>query len=204
MDQRDVLETDIRVTVLGEKGKYTFDWVDREKRILEYNIQDSDFDDYTDEVENLLIQQGMSIDKNNNKNEPNEDSQETSVESEQNKDDSFDPVSVNEQDQSANESNSNSSSDHNLNNSDSNINKNHNKNDLNNSTEKDGEIFSFIVRMSDAQARREVIDQIRDKYPNSSNKLELTGPYEVEYKITSDDELELINVTDLGINQDTK
>lgn len=204
MDQRDVLETDIRVTVLGETGKYTFDWVDREKRILEYNIQDSDFDDYTDEVENLLIQQGMSIDKDN-KNKIEEDTQDNSTESKEYEDNSFDPVSENNQPQSVNEPDADSSSDHNLNNTNSNTSdKNHNKNDLNNTTKKDGEIFSFIVRMSDAQARREVIDQIRDKYPNSSDKLELTGPYEVEYKITSDDELELINVTDLGINQDTK
>lgn len=208
MDKRDVLETDIRVTVLGKKGKYTFDWVDKEKRIVEYNIDDSDFSNYTDEVEDLLLQQGMYIDKDDdedNRNEIEEDTQETNGEPERYEDNSFDPVSVDDQNQSVNESENNNSSSRNLNssNSDSNEEKN-NENNLNNTAEDDGEIFSFIVRMSDAKSRREVIDQIRDTYPNSSDKLELTGPYEVEYKITNNDEIKLINVTDLGLNQDTQ
>lgn len=66
MRKEDVLISEYRVTVLGDGGQYTFDWVDEDSRTVEFVESKSDFPDYNDEVTDALAMKGISIHKDNN------------------------------------------------------------------------------------------------------------------------------------------
>lgn len=191
MDEKDILESDVRVTLLGDKGRYTFDWVDKTERKVEFVPKDSDFDTYTDEVRNLLNKQGIFIDQDD-KIEDNDKKEQENTNSDQktkSSDDTFEPVS--NPDKNIDEDKVITGEDGSTQN---------NKGTQNHS--EGGEEHSFIVRMSDASDRREVIDKVRDKYPDASDKLELSGPYRVTYRFTKEG-IDLVSVEDIGMDKST-
>jgi len=61
IDPEQVLVTDHLITVLGPKGKYAFDWVDHEQNRIKFDPENSDFNEYTDEVREALDRSGLII-----------------------------------------------------------------------------------------------------------------------------------------------
>lgn len=74
MDDPDLLEGENRVTYLGEKGQYVFDWIDKNKRTVLFNTVRSDFDHVDEKIANKLKQNNIYI-------EDSEEADETVVKS---------------------------------------------------------------------------------------------------------------------------
>lgn len=185
MDKRDVLVSEIRVTAIGEEGQYIFDWIDRDEGRVEFLESESDYDDFDKEVERALNQNGVYVSEESDE-EPDSNDEPKTVTKTNNQTDgnAFEPVSGTSKESTDNSSRGISESNNNESaNSES-------SNNLGNKT------YSFIVRMSDASERREVINQIESA--NARDEMELTGPFKVTYKV-SDVGLNLIEVEDLGI-----
>lgn len=198
MDEKDILESEVRVTLLGDKGKYSFDWVDKDERKVKFVPDDSDFDGYNSEVKNLLNKQGILINNNEYRNDVEDDSQEdskfvdnnTQSDNPNDTEDSIEFEPVNDPDEDIEQ-------DHEF----SEKTKEYQSPKKQKSSET--KEYSFVVRMSDSSNRREVIDKIRDKYPDGSDKLALSGPYEVTYRFNGDGTIEFVRAEDIGIDQKT-
>lgn len=191
MDEKDILESDVRVTLLGDKGKYSFDWINKEERKVKFIPKDSDFESYSTEAKKLLNKKGIFIknselEEGSNNSKSKSDNINETMESTE--DTNFEPVSnSNENIENKKDSGSWDDSEH--------------KNNSDQIRDKSEE-HSFIVRMSDTKNRREVIDKVRDKYPDASDKLELSGPYRVTYRFEKDN-IELVSVDDIGMDKST-
>jgi hypothetical protein len=185
MDKRDVLVSDIRVTAIGEEGQYIFDWIDRDEGRVEFLESESDYDDFDKEVERALNQNGVYLSEES-EGEPDSTDEPKTVTKTNNQTDSnaFEPVggtskeSVNNSNQVTSKSNDGESL------------------GSESSNKSGNETHSFIVRMSDASERREVINQIESA--NARDEMELTGPFKVTYEV-SDVGINLVEVEDLGI-----
>jgi hypothetical protein len=213
MRDEDVLITEYRVTVLGEKGQYIFDWVNEESRTVEFIESESDFDDYNREVENVLNRNGVSIIKD----EPQTDSmsRDNRSESKTSQSEDTDTVEPLEPVDKSNNENTIQNNERKIKNSSNTENESGKvqQNEIEETQEEEtrnssdsidpenAETFSFIVRMRDPQNRREIIQKIRDINKNSADQLELSGPFEVTYRLTRDG-IELIKVEDMGIGEE--
>jgi len=62
----------------------------------------------------------------------------------------------------------------------------------------DEKYISFMVRMDNPEDRRKAIDALQLINNDVVNKLELTGPYKVTYKINNSD-IEIVGIEDMGI-----
>lgn len=230
MRKEDVLISEYRVTVLGDGGQYTFDWVDEDKRTVKFLKSKSDFSDYNDEVRDALGKKGISIhqegDATKEKNDmggqsgsmmdniggqstsdskstnaepitPNNPDQET----ESSGDSTFSPKSSSQEEDSINnDSFSPVESDVESTSSD----KKDGDIKTNNSNTKSQEEVSFIVRMSDASEREKAIKMIEgSSHESSIDKLRLTGPFRVTYRIESGS-VELVEVEDMGIGSNVE
>ena len=222
MRNEDVLITEYRVTVLGKSGQYVFDWVNQDANTVEFLKSESDFDDYPDEVKEILQSNGVSIV------EPEESSRSTGREPNSNA--SPDPIdgsntSVMDSSDLNNSSDLANPEDTKMeSNPDTNIEDNEfkptdgepnpspigseettehegqHKSDKLQKSKSNGtsETHSFIVRMSDPSERRQIINKIKPEHSSAADQLELSGPFRVTYKIMSDG-IELVQVEDLGI-----
>lgn len=213
MRDEDVLITEYRVTVLGERGQYVFDWVDEKASSVEFLQQESDFDEYSDEVKNLLQRNGVSIVESNEK--PS-----SSTEQSFNPDPKPDPIDGSNSTMMGDAENQDTSNDFKPTDSQSDPDpvgsaktgsverggsEEKSSSENNSPTEQSGKKDSdnrsversFIVRMSDPNERRQVINDIKDGNSSAADELELSGPFRVTYKIKSDG-IELIHVEDLG------
>lgn len=249
MRDEDVLITEYRVTVLGERGQYVFDWVDEDASTVEFLEAESDFDDYSDEVKDILQRNGVSIVESGGSDSPagqeptsnsepdpidgsstsmmdNTEFEDTStMSSPENgemvsnpsssaEDDEFKPTDSEssptpigseettepEKQREHNESNPSPIGSEETTEPEKQQ-PNHNESDDHKSSSgsDDGksETHSFIVRMSDPSDRREIINKIKSEYSSAADQLELSGPFEVSYRITTDG-IELVHVEDLG------
>lgn len=226
MRDEDVLITEYRVTVLGERGQYVFDWVDENASTVEFLEAESDFDDYSDEVKDILQRNGVSIVESGVSDNP--EGQEPTSNSEP---DPIDGSSTSMMDNTEFEDTSTMSSPENgemVSNPSSSAEddefkptdsessptpigsedttepekqpKHNESNDHKPSSGSDdgkSETHSFIVRMSDPSDRREIINKIKSEHSSAADQLELSGPFEVSYRITTDG-IELVHVEDLG------
>lgn len=206
MDKRDVLVSDIRVTAIGENGQYIFDWVDQEEGKVEFLPSESDYDDFDEEVERALNQNGVYVEQEQTKQSSQTESQsQESKKVEETGDDgggAFEPVG------SAEETSTGTSTNKSTNTSTSTPTEAYGESssgtqNATGGTDDEGtETHSFIVRMSDASERREVIRELQSE--NAKNKMELTGPYKVTYEVQSSGELSLVRVEDLGIGSEVE
>lgn len=217
MRDEDVLITEYRVTVLGERGQYVFDWVDEDASTVEFVRSESDFDDYSNEVRDLLQRNGVSIVESDQEVESqsgqsltptsrpdpidgtNPDSKPTEAsQQDQDSNDDFKPTDsestadpIGSTEPTNKKPSSDSSTDAGSTTS------NHSTSDQTHDEQAEKETHSFIVRMSDPRERRKIIDKIRPDNPGAADELELSGPFRVTYKMSSNG-IELVHVEDLG------
>lgn len=219
MDKRDVLESEVRVTVLGDSGQYVFDWVNYDKKSVKFSSNQSDYDEYNEEVINVLNQNGIYIadnaeDINKDEGEDINTNPTSSVEpitgtpdAGDNEADDINPASPTDIESEKKDTIIEDVNDENDTEQDTNFqpisnesveNENKNKNDE--PDENENKITkSFIVRINDPKERRDIINKIKDNYPEASDQMELTGPYRITYEIKKDG-IELSDVDDIGIN----
>jgi DNA mismatch repair ATPase MutL len=207
MRDEDVLISEYRVTVLGEKGQYIFDWVNEDARTVKFIESESDFDDFNREVENVLNQNGVSIIKSDA--DATDSSNESDTEYSMNKDDSetLEPVDKSEQNKTLEETNDgfqpieekrDEDNTNNTTDGTETTDRSENDDDKDQLDSSNGETFSFIVRMSDPSERRNVINEIRKINEECADQLELSGPFKVTYKVTETG-IKLVHVEDMGL-----
>lgn len=226
MRDEDVLITEYRVTVLGERGQYVFDWVDEDASTVEFLEKESDFDDYSDEVKDILQRNGVSIvesgrssssagQESTSNSQPDPiDGSSTSMMDNPELDDTS--TMSNPKDAETAGSSDSSTEDDEFKPTDSESNPspigseettetesqpkyNEPQDDKSSSGSDDGksETRSFIVRMSDPSERRQIINEIKSEHSSAADQLELSGPFKVTYKITAGG-IDLVHVEDLG------
>lgn len=202
MDKRDVLVSDIRVTAIGENGQYIFDWVDQEEGKVEFLPSESDYDDFDEGVEKALNQNGVYVEQEQTKQSSQTEPQiQESRKVEGTGDDggsAFEPVGPAEETSTGTSTSpSTSKSAETYGESSKGT-----QNTTGGTDDKRKETHSFTVRMSDASERRDVIRELQSE--DAKNKMELTGPYKVTYKVQSSGELSLVKVEDLGIGSEVE
>lgn len=231
MDKRDVLESDIRVTVLGENGQYVFDWIDYEKRSVKFIPNQSDYDEYNDEVKKVLNDNGIFIGDSSEtveENSTNVDNVNTTIDKVEpidggdnltsdagNSVGDIQPKKPETEDESSSIETHDDNDETSLNSepvSSPDSGTDNKKDDTNfepvsspdsgtndkNEKSTDSTKKSFIVRLEDAENRRNIIEDIKSEYSDAASKMELTGPYRVTYEVSSDG-IKLDKVEDLGI-----
>lgn len=61
MDERDLLVSDVRVSVLGDEGQYVFEWTDNTQESVQFLADESNYDSVSEEVIELLNSQGIAL-----------------------------------------------------------------------------------------------------------------------------------------------
>lgn len=166
-----LLDSEYKVTLLAPDGQYVFDWVNKDRKTVEFSEKESDFSDYNEEVESILAEKSITVVEENYSSQ-NSNSQIQNNETELKQSDDIESDDIESDDQKE--------------------------------TDKSEKIVSYIVRMSNPNERKEVTNNLRDAgNEDASDKLELSGPYKVKYKIKGD-KIELFEVEDMGIGSRVK
>lgn len=221
MDERDILISDVRVTALAKHGQYVFEWEDEEQQIVSFLPEESDFEELNDDVRHALKANDLRINDSLSGKKPTsgDDSANTTSDIEPigdtdipegmddnlNTDTSHNPEENSEAKTKITGGITGESSD--VDTSDSDIDKEestgeHSSSDIDekkDTTEYPRQI-SFRVRIGNPKERQQIIDQLREQNENAGIELQLTGPYEVKYKVSEDGSIELVGVEDIGID----
>lgn len=61
MDERDILEGDHRISVFGDAGQFTFEWVDKQRSTIEFLPDESVNETVSEPVQTLLSENGYVL-----------------------------------------------------------------------------------------------------------------------------------------------
>lgn len=190
MRKDDVLVSEFRVTAIDEGGQYVFDWVDEETGKVSFMPSESDYDDYTEEVESTLNQSGLHVVNSDDTGNPDDEDTELTDPDDERKQSKMGEVEPISPDLPDNEEFGSNETEKNTENQ---------KDSENKDSYEEGMYQSFIVRMSDPENRRNVIETLRESgHEAAADKLDLSGPYQVTYYI-KEDTIEIVGVEDMGI-----
>lgn len=184
MEKEDVLIGDIRVTALADEGSYSFEWEDENKKIITL-ADNCKFTEVPENVRKVIEAHDLRIvesDLAQDTEETNESKKDKIISG------GTDNLFSNPDD------NSKSSSIDTIEDTQS---------EEANKSEKEQQLISFTVRMSDPEERESVVKELKNSNQEAAKELQLTGPYKVTYDV-SGSSIELVNVEDLGIGSSVK
>lgn len=187
MEKEDVLIGDIRVTALSDEGSYSFEWENENKKIITLadNCKFSEVPEHVREVVEAhdlrIVESDLAQDTEKENSESKKDKILSGGKDSlfSNPDDSSESSSINTIEDTSTEKVDKSEED------------------------KEQQLISFTVRMSDPEERESVVEQLKDSNQDAAKELQLTGPYKVTYDV-SGSSIELVSVEDIGIGSNVK
>lgn len=181
MDKQDVLVSDLRVAALAPEGPYYFAWVDENNKIVTL-ADECQYTEVPEKVAKAVRQHNIKIvdeDLAENNSAPEESNSDTDIMAGKSNtgligspDNSSESIDEQYNVMSGSEINA------------------------------DEEHVSFLVRMDNPEERNKIVNELQSKNTNAAEKLQLTGPFKVVYKIKNNS-LELVGVEDMGIGSKT-